>query len=174
MKNLKNLKRIALTLFLSAALVACKSDDEGGIGGDAASGTVTAKVDGSNYKSDKQGTQARRVESQGNTTILITSNEFSSSKNITLTISSGFDGIGTYQIGGGPNVFVTGIYTEGNASNPQDSQIWSAPFDTTVAGEINVSEVSDSSIKGTFNFRAKNDDGSFKEVTEGSFNVDFN
>jgi len=174
MKNLKNLKRIALTIFLSAALFACKSDDEGGSDGDAASGTVEANIEGSNYKSDKQGTQARRVEAQGNTTIVVTSNEFSSGKNITLTISSGFDGVGTYQIGGGPNVFVTGQYIEANASNPQDTQIWVAPFDESVAGEINVSAVSDSNIKGTFSFRGKNDDGSFKEVTEGSFNVDFN
>jgi len=174
MKNLNNLKRIALTLFISAALFACKSDDEGGSGGDAASGTVEAKVAGSNYKSDKQGTQAQRIESQGTTTILITSNEFSSGKNITLTISSGFDGIGTYQIGGGPNVFVNAQYVEGNANDPLDSQIWSAPFDESVAGEINVSAVSDSNIKGTFSFTGKNEDGSFKEVTEGSFNVDFN
>ena len=39
--------------------------------------------------------------------------------------------------------------------------------------EIKVSEVTNTNIKGTFNFKGKNADGSFKDVTEGSFDVNF-
>ena len=94
-------------------------------------------------------------------------------RNITLSIMGGFEGVGTYDIGGGANVFGNASYTEVDVANPSDSETWVAPFDSTIAGKISVSEVSDTSIKGTFNFKGKNADGTFKEITEGSFDVNF-
>ncbi len=94
-------------------------------------------------------------------------------RNISMSIIGGFGGEGSYNIGGGANVFGNASYTEIDASNPTDAQTWVAPYDESVAGEINVSDLSDTNIKGTFNFRGKNADGSFKEITEGSFDVDF-
>lgn len=171
---MKTFKKSILVLMavMAVSLTSCKKDDDGGGSGGAASGTVKAKVAGSNYTSDATLTSANRIESNGSSSVIITANTLNG-KNITLSIMGGFQGVGSYNIGGGANVFGNASYTEVNISNPTDSETWVAPFDESVAGEINVSEVSDTKIKGTFNFRGKNEDGSFKEITEGSFNVDF-
>lgn len=171
---MKNFKKSILVLMavVAVSLTSCKKDDDGGGGGGAASGTVQAKVGGSNYKSDSALTSAILTSSGGTSSVTITANTMNG-RNITLSIIGGFDGEGTYNIGGGANVFGNASYTEIDVSNPTDAEIWVAPFDESVAGEINISEVSDKNIKGTFNFRGKNEDGSFKEITEGTFNVDF-
>lgn len=163
---------LVVLMAFAAAVSSCKSDDDGGGGGTAASGTVKAKVAGSNYSSEPSFTTATLIEANGSRTISITANTLNG-KNITISVIGGFEGVGSYNIGGGANVFGNASYTEVDTSNPTDAQIWSAPYDDTVAGEINVSEVTDTNIKGTFNFRGKNEDGSLKEITEGSFNVDF-
>src|SRR5690606_9947542 len=81
-----------------------------------------------------------------------------SSKAIVMTIV-GYDGVGTYPIGGGANVFTVASYveTEVDLSNPTNPEVvtWSAPYDDSVAGEINISEVTDTKVKGTFSFTAK-------------------
>ncbi len=161
---------VVLMALLALSLTSCKTDDDGGAPGDATAGTVTARVDGDAYESDVMGTQGQFSDSQGMSILTVTSNEFSTSKNITLVLV-GFDGEGTYMIGGGANIFATAQYFEANASNPTESQIWSAPFDDTVQGEINVSSFSDTQVEGTFEFTAKNEDGSTVTVTDGSFNV---
>ncbi|SRX54586.1 DUF6252 family protein [Aequorivita sp. CIP111184] len=164
---------LVLMAVVAISLTSCKKDDDGGDGGGgAASGTVSAKVNGSSYNSEPLLTSAVRSDANGTSTLLITANTMNG-KNITLSIAGGFDGVGSYNIGGGANVFNTANYTEIDAGNPTDAQIWTAPFDTSVAGEIKVSDISSTNIKGTFNFRGKNADGTFKEITEGSFNVNF-
>ncbi|MDC8001075.1 DUF6252 family protein [Aequorivita todarodis] len=163
---------LVLMAVVAVSLTSCKKDDDGGGGGDAASGTVSAKVSGASYNSDPLVTSAVRSDANGVSTLMITSNTMNG-KNITLSINGGFDGVGTYSIGGGPNVFGNASYTEVDVNNPTNSEIWVAPYDTSVAGEIKVSEISSTNIKGTFNFKGKNADGTFKDITEGSFNVDF-
>lgn len=171
---MKTFKKTILVLMavVAVSLTSCKKDDDGGGGGNAAAGTVSAKVSGSSYNSEPMLTSASHVESNGVRTLLISSNTMNG-RNITLGINAGFEGVGEYVIGGGPNVFVSGSYTEVDAANPMDAQIWLAPYDESVAGKINISEFSDTTIKGTFNFKGKNADGTFKDVTEGSFNVNF-
>ena len=100
-----------------------------------------------------------------------------SSKAFTFTIM-GYDGAGTYDLGGGPNVFNTAAYIEtevdlANPSNP-DVQTWQAPFDDTLAGEINISEETETHVIGTFSYQSKNVNGdqSMRNITEGSFNVE--
>lgn len=171
------MKTFNKTILLLLAVVAisftsCKKDDDGGGGGDAASGTVSAKVSGANYTSEVILTSATQSSGSGARSLMITSNDMNG-KNITLSINGGFDGVGSYNIGGGSNVFSIASYTEIDAANPMDAQVWSAPFDDTVAGEIKVSEISNTNVKGTFHFRGKNPNGTFKETTEGSFNVNF-
>ncbi len=171
------MKLINKTIFVFMAVVAlsvtsCKKDDDGGGGGGAVAGTVKAKVSGSDYKSEVTLTSAIRVDVDGTSSVTITSNTMNG-RNLTLSIMTGFDGVGTYNIGGGANVFGNASYTEVDIANPTDAQIWVAPYDESVAGEIKVSEVTSTNIKGTFNFRGKNADGSFKDITDGSFNVDF-
>lgn len=163
---------LVLLAVVAISLTSCKKDDDGGDGGGATSGTVSAKVAGSNYNSDPALTSATRTDGNGTSSITITANTMNG-KNITLSVIGGFEGVGSYNIGGGANVFGNASYTEVDVANPTNSETWVAPFDESVAGEISVSEVSNTNIKGTFNFKGKNADGTFKEITEGSFNVNF-
>lgn len=170
---MKTMKHTMFTLLIAVAVIftatSCSKDDDGGGGGDATEGTVKGKVDGTLVTSTPQLTTGTVVNAGGTSTVSIQGTNMDG-KGFNFTVN-GFEGVGSYNIGGGANVFVVANYIEGNASNPAATKIWTAPFDETVAGEINVSESSSTNIKGTFEFTGKNDDGSFKVITEGSFNV---
>lgn len=160
-------------LIISAAFsfTSCKSDDDNGGGGSAANGTVTAKVNGSTFTSMEMASQATRVSQNGVSVLTILGSD-ASGKAINLIINN-LSGTGTYNIGGENLVFVTASYVETNMNNPMNSQTWMSPYEGAgITGEINISELSDSNVKGTFHFSAKNsNDGSMKEITEGSFNL---
>lgn len=150
----------------------CSKDDDGGDGGSAANGKVTAKVDGQSFSSMTIATMVV-LTNAGGTTILRVQGSDADGKGITLMVS-GFEGEGTYDIGGGANVFSNASYLEANASNPAQSKAWMAPYDDSVAGEVKISEKTDMKVKGTFFFKAKNEEnGSIKEIKNGSFNVSF-
>lgn len=172
---MKNFKR-AILLFMAVVAISftsCSNDDDGGNGGGAASGTIAAKVSGvADFMSDPIITTAVKSDGGGTSSLTITGNTMNG-RNISLSIMGGFQGVGTYGIGGGANVFGNASYTETDLTNPTNPVIWVAPYDTVVAGEIKVSEISDTNIKGTFYFKGKNADGNFKDVTEGAFDVDF-
>ncbi|QAA82827.1 hypothetical protein EI546_14365 [Aequorivita sp. H23M31] len=169
---MKTFKKSILILMavVAVSLTSCKKDDDGGGGGSTASGTVSAKVNGSGYTSDVLLTSAILTNSNGTSSLLISANTMNG-KNITLSIMSFFDGVGTYNIGGGANVFTSASYTEVDIANPTNQKTWVAPYDETVAGEIKVSEITDTFVKGTFYFNAKSDIDGTREITEGSFNV---
>lgn len=174
MKTIKNTMYVMLIgLALIFTITSCSKDDDGGSGGDAAAGTVKAKVAGANYSSNPQLSVATRIVAGGITTVSIQGNS-DSGKSITL-LMNGVTGTGTYDIGGGANITISASYIEVNVSNPAASQVWQAPFDATVAGEISISEFSDTKIQGTFTFTGKNvnGDNSTKAITEGSFNMNF-
>lgn len=170
----KNFFMIAALLFSSAVLTfSCKSDDDGGGGDGAGSGEITAKVDGTTVTSIELTTTA----SNANGNLMILGNDGGQNPNraFNLTIV-GFDGPGTYPVGGGANIFNVCSYTETDASNPSNpsAKVWSAPYDNTQVGEIKISEVTSTYVKGTFNFKGKDQEGgTIKNVTEGSFNVKF-
>jgi hypothetical protein len=165
----KNLFSLILIMMVavSSLSVSCKSDDDGGGGGSAASGTITAKVDGSSVTTIEMTTAAQL--SGGS--LMVTGNDGGSSLNkaFVLTITS-VDGTGTYPIGGGANIFNVASYIETEV-NSLDVVTWQAPYDDSEVGEINITELTDSHVKGTFSFQAKNADGNIKNITEGSFNV---
>lgn len=177
MKTIKKLNILVL-LLISASIFtfSCKSDDEGGSGGSAAVGTISAKVDGTSITTLDMVTFANMTSGalmiQGNT-------GGTSSKAFTLLIN-GFDGVGTYPLGGGANIANSASYMEivVDMSNPMNSQTytWQAPYDSNQVGEINISEVTETYVKGTFHFSAKDTTsggGSVKNITEGSFHVNF-
>lgn len=165
-------KLLYLFLGLSLTVVSCSKDDDGGDGGSAGAGTITAKVDGDSFTSMEIATTATEQTTSGVTSIRVQGSN-SDGKGITLFIS-GFDGTGTYEIGGGDNIFTNALYLDADINNPLNSQTWSAPYDENLAGEIQVSEKTDTNIKGTFSFKAKSgNDDSLIEVTNGSFNVSF-
>lgn len=171
MKNTTYVILVALALIFTAT--SCSKDDDGGDGGTAASGTVKAKVDGSNYSSNPQLSMASQTTVGSTTTVTVQGND-NSGKTIVLVIN-GVTGEGTYQIGGGANVSISASYLEVNVSNPAATQTWQAPFDDTVAGEVKINELSSTKVVGTFNFTGKNvnGDNSTKAITEGSFNMNF-
>ncbi len=174
MKTIK--KTIYLTMIAIAILLtpACSSDDDSsGGGGNAASGTIKAKISGTSFTSSKQLSAANRIDVGGMTTVTVQGND-ASGKAIVL-VMNGISGPDTYDIGGGANFSFSASYIEVNASNPAATQTWQAPFDSSVAGKITVTEFSATKIVGTFNFTCKNvnGDNSTKEITEGSFNMTF-
>ncbi|MEZ4802064.1 MAG: DUF6252 family protein [Gelidibacter sp.] len=173
MKNLR--KFMLLVIAVSAvSMVSCSKDDDGGGNGAAGEGTIVAKVNGTSVTTLDMVTFANvasgTLSIQGNT-------GGTSSKAFAFTII-GYDGEGSYPLGGGANVFNVASYieTEVDVNNPTapEVQTWSAPFDDTVAGEINISEETETHIKGTFSFQAKdvNGDQSMRNITEGSFNIE--
>lgn len=161
-------KNFGLILLALLVVVGCSKDDEGGSGGSTTAGTVEAKVDGSSFTSNSSFTAAQKVDAGGSTTVTIQGSD-NSGKGIVFVIND-FDGVGTYNIGGGANISVVASYIEVSASS---QSAWQAPYDESIAGELKISEDGES-VKGTFHFTAENiQDQSMKEITEGSFNVEF-
>lgn len=168
MKNLKNLFLLMLAVSV-VSLTSCSSDDDGGNGGSAASGTIKAKIDGSNFTSLEITSFASVQTGGGVTTLVMQGNTQDQAINM---IVNGYEGVGTYQLSD-DNVFISASYIEPDISNPANTQTWSAPFqDSGIIGEIKISEETSSVVKGTFFFTAKNSNtGGTKEITEGSFNL---
>ena len=163
----------AMFMFLFIGTTSCSDDDDGGLGGIAASGTVTAKVDGANFQSNEMLSTANKV-TQGPADVMTLQGTDNSGKGFQFTIN-GYDGEGTYTFGGASLGFIVGNWIEANASDPLNSQTWTATYDNDdVRGEINISSDSGDNITGTFEFTCKNpNDGSVKTVTEGSFDLDY-
>ena len=92
--------------------------------------------------------------------------------------TSRYTGEGTYELGGDVLILHTASYTETDVdlNNPLNSttEIWQAPYDDTMVGEINISQETDTKVIGTFQFTAKNVNGdqSIKTITEGSFDLE--
>lgn len=173
---MKIITKSILVTFLSFSFLmatSCKKDDDGGSGGNAGSGTISAKVNGDSFTSMEIASTAT-LTTGGSTTTVVLQGSDADGKGIFI-IMNGFEGTGTYEFSDS-NVFVTATYVEANVSNPQNTQTWSAPYQNSgIVGEVNVSEKTDTTIKGTFNFTAKNvnGDGSLVSITDGSFNLDF-
>ncbi|MBR9914670.1 MAG: hypothetical protein GYB32_07565 [Algicola sp.] len=172
MRKFKQLLVIVMTLSVMS-ITSCSSDDDGGGPGNAPSGVLVAKVDGASYQSMEISSSAT-IANNGNNLIIIATN--SDGKAFSFTIW-GYEGVGTYTIGGDINIANVASYTETDVdlNNPQNSttEIWQAPFDDTVAGELNVSEETETNLKGTFSFTCKNVNGdqSIKNITDGSFDL---
>lgn len=154
-------------------LTSCSSDDDGGGSGSASSGVLAAKVDGASFQSMEISSSAT-LANGGQNLIVIASNSDGNAFAFTIL---GYEGVGTYPIGGGANIFNSGSYTQTDVdiNNPQNSttEIWQAPYDNTMVGEFRVSEETDSKVIGTFDFTCKNTGGdqSVKTITDGSFNL---
>lgn len=169
---MKIFKKTALLLcsVLLISFSSCSSDDDGGSGNASPSGVITAKVDGTAFTSLEITSVASQVTAGPNTTVTIQGNSSTQAFNL---IINGFEGVGTYVLSD-DNVFISASYIEPNVNDPQNSQTWNAPYqDSGVVGEIKVSSDSDDNIVGTFYFTCKNaNDGSTKNITEGTFNLE--
>ena len=96
---MKTIKLVILICIVGLAYASCKTDDDGGDGGNAAAGTVAATVNGESFTSSEIATMATQINAQGITTLNIVGSALSagSARTITLTIV-GVDGEGTYPI----------------------------------------------------------------------------
>ncbi|MDH7913251.1 DUF6252 family protein [Winogradskyella sp. SYSU M77433] len=173
---MKKLNQILLLIMTVSAVTftSCSSSDDGGGGGNAPSGTLVAKVDGTNYESWEISSSAT-VANNGQNLIIIASNSDGNAFSFTIF---GYEGVGTYDFDGSSiNNFNTGSYSETavDLNNPQNSttEMWQAPYDNSMVGSLSVSEETDDKLIGTFEFTGKNLNGdqSVKTITEGSFNL---
>lgn len=173
MRIIKNTMLLVLMMSI-VTLTSCSSDDDGGSGGNAPSGTLVAKVDGTNYESWEISSSAT-IANNGNNLIIIASNSDGNAFSFTIW---GYEGVGTYDFDASiiSNVNVAS-YTETDVdlNNPQNSttEIWQAPYDDSMVGSLSVSEETDDKLIGTFEFTCKNVNGdqSVKTITDGSFNL---
>ncbi len=174
------LKNISLGIFLSLLIfTGCKKDDSD-LKGSAAEGTIQASVSGKSFKSSAiPGATFATKTSVGSLTVInmTGSTAGTSSQSITINLN-GITEPGTYQIGGSLNasVIITYMETEISLSDPTNPKIttWTAPWDGSVAGEITITELTDTKITGTFTATCKDEDEtSTKELKSGSFNLKF-
>ena len=174
---MKIFKQFMLLLMVCSlvTLAACSSDDDGDGGGSAPSGTLTAKVDGTNYQSMEIASSAIVSNAGGGAQNLIIIAANSDGKSFAMTVF-GYEGTGTYEFTGA-NIAVTNTasYTETDVSDPMNptSEIWQAPFDNTSVGSVTITEETNDKVKGTFSFMGKNvnGDNSIKDITDGAFDL---
>jgi hypothetical protein len=174
MKNLKNTFKILLVLIAFTA-ISCSSDDDSGNGaGTAGNGQVVATIDGTSFQSISQGTQAVRVTNSGITSITITAinlngqalNIFLTSNNIEATSYDFTDASGS---------LVSASYTIVDTQT-FESTSYASPYENSGdVGTITITELTDTGIKGTFQFDMSNQDmpTDIKSVTNGSFDLTF-
>lgn len=163
---------LVLMAVIAVSLTSCKKDDDGGGGGSTGGeGIVSAKVDGNSFSS-LEATSFAVITSQSGFSALNVQGNDANGRAISLQIS-GFDGVGTYEITDS-NVFSLVSYMEIDINNPTNAETWFAPYENSGAiGEVKVSERTDTRVKGTFSFKAKNQNGdqSIKNITDGTFDV---
>ena len=167
---MKSLKTFILLFALSVSFISCDKDDDDSSSGSVGEGTMTAKIDGSNFSNSNSAGQATIASlPTGDNLVIQASN--SDGKSINIVILN-YTGTGTYEInssGTNPN---TGIYTETDISNPSNTQIWQSPYQNSPNGSVKITEETTSAVKGEFSFKAKNaSDNSEKDITEGVFNL---
>ena len=168
---------LLMMTFSLITLTSCSSDDDGGAPGGAPAGVLVAKVDGVTFQSLEISSSATVVNAgpAGTNLIVIATNSDGNAFAFTII---GYTGEGTYELGGDVLILHTASYTETDVdlNNPLNSttEIWQAPYDDTMVGEINISQETDTNVVGTFQFTAKNVNGdqSVKTITEGSFDLE--
>ncbi len=170
MRKLNLTMLLIMMISVVTVFTSCSSDDDGGSNGAAASGTITAKIDGTQFTSLEITSFANSTTVGGQTILILQGNTSEQAINMQIT---GYEGTGTYEISDA-NVFINASYIEPDINNPANSQTWSAPYqDSGVAGEIKISEETDTNVVGTFSFTCKNsNDDTTKTITEGSFNLE--
>ncbi|WP_299225061.1 DUF6252 family protein [uncultured Psychroserpens sp.] len=176
MRHLKQFMLLIMTI-TSVTFTSCSSDDDGGgeTPQNVPSGVLVAKVNGTSYQSMEISSSATIANAGGQQNLVIIATN-SDGNAFAFTIV-GYTGTGTYPIGGGANIFNSASYTEVDVdiNNPQNTtqEIWQAPYDDTMVGELRVSEETDTKVKGTFDFTCKNvnGDNSVKTITDGSFDL---
>ena len=170
MKKIKQLGKIAF-LALAISFGSCSSDDGGGStgGGTTANGTIKATVDGKTITTAKAASFAVKSSS-----FLQISGTTMGQEALGIIIYN-FTGVGTYDVITGNDLGAIFTYSKININDPMNtSNTWYAPLDETTGtnGTVTVTEITETNVKGTFSFKAINDQNTYKDVKNGAFNVD--
>ena len=170
---MKTFRKLLILSFVSLAIASCsKKDDDGGDNNNVEVGTLTAKVNGANFSGSVVAI-ATETTVAGTTIIRLQASD-ASGKAIVILINA-YTGENTYEISDANTSVNTASYTETNINNPASSPSWVAPFNSSgKVGEVTISEKTATTIKGTFNFEGKEQNGtSMKSITDGKFNLEF-
>lgn len=169
---MKNFTRSMFAALVCVALVftGCKKDDDGGMGGAAAEGNLTATVNGNSFQS-LEGTTAAQETNSGGVRVIAVSAGTIDSENLQMIVQN-FDGVGTYSL----NLINIGTYSYlPDPSNPDPNTvvIYSTATGSGNVGEINISSYSATNVEGTFSFTGYNinDPSDTTTVTNGAFNM---
>ena len=171
MKTIKNTLYLAV-ICLSVVFTGCNKSDDGGAATSASSGTLSAKVDGSNFSGGVVAL-ATEITAGGVNSVRLQASD-ATGKAILILINA-FNGVGTYEFSTASSIAHIATYTEANISNPTATKSWVAPYaGSGLVGQVAVSEKTATTIKGTFNFSGKEQNGTtMKVITEGAFNLNF-
>lgn len=156
---MKTLKLIfAFTFILGISSCSDSTDEDLGLSGE---GSLTAKIDGSNFEA----LSVAVVATISNNVAAIQGSN-SEGEYIRFHISN-YNGVGTYTTGNSISNTNSAMY---GTINPVIS--WVSTFDIG-SGTIEITEEKDTAIKGTFSFTGINSDGNTtsKTITEGKFNA---
>ena len=188
MKKIKQIGKIGiLALFITFA--SCSSDSAGNptggpsggiIGGLAAEGTIKGDADGTTIITDKINTTGT-IMGVGTFRKLQVIGSYSSTGEDGAIMAEGFGvtvfgyiGVGTYNVnaGEGSNAILSfnRIITKPGIGTSSD--IWSAgKIYAGTTGTVTITQASSTKVVGTFSFKGVSNNGVFKEIANGSFNV---
>lgn len=171
MKKIKQLGKIGI-LALALSFASCSSDSSGTSIGPAGDGTITASVDGTNVTTLQLATIGI-VNGTGAAKTLQLSGADATGKSFSIQVM-GYTGVATYSINAPTGPIAVLSYTALDFNNPQNTNnVWISAGDGTT-GTLSVTEYTDAVVKGTFSFKGRNQAGTFKQITNGSFNVPLN
>lgn len=167
MKKIKQLGKVAF-LALALSFASCSSDDGGGSTSGAGNGTIKATVDGKTITTLKLGSYAYISDSPYKT--LSVAGSDASGKAFSIQVNP-YSGAGTYTVDNADGLVVFS-YSALDMNNPQNqNNTWVSAGDGTT-GTLTVTESTDKVVKGTFTFKGVNSAGTYKDVKNGSFNVE--
>ena len=154
----------AFFMFASLALVSCGGDDDNGTTG---SGEfVKAKVDGSNWSSSSSIDVVSASNPMAN--VLTVQGSNNSGEVIQLSLMN-YNGEGTYDVSSQING-----YAQYGTVNP--IAFYNSAMGGAAGGEVTITEVTETYVKGTFEFTGKRtEEGNNEtvEVTNGEFKAEF-
>lgn len=165
MRIMKIHKVIFLAMMaVSISLASCKKDDDDNPdpeNNNTSNGTMTAKVDGVDFEA------TLAVQASLDEGVFVVAGNNGNSQQIQITLN-GVSSAGTFQIGGSATNPNMGLYVDGPSAEESYTTIVGVG-----SGTVELTELTDSSAKGTFSFEARNTPGDVVNVTEGSFEVSF-
>ena len=169
MKKFKHLGKIALVA-LTLTFASCSSDSEG-TSTAAGAGTITASVDGSTVTTLAVATNGVIAGPTGFKFLSLNGSD-ATGKSFLISVSM-YTGVGTYTATSSEGPLATFTYSVLDMNNPQSTNnTWTAPYDDVATnGTITITESTTASVKGTFSFKGKNATGTYKQITNGSFDV---